>query len=76
MGNLDGVDWTNEQARERVFAGQSTPEAIGEAFGRWYGLYKREHPNTALSIITAAFIEFIDVRGTDAAERFLKRADR
>jgi hypothetical protein len=70
-----GFDWTKSEDRERAFRSQVATDALARAFGEWYFHYKRSSPDTALSLISDAFIEIFDIRGEAAAEEFLSIAD-
>jgi len=70
-----GFDWTNPDDRERAFRSSIATDALARAFGEWYFVYKRSSPETALSLVSDAYMELLAVRGEAAAEQFLDLAD-
>jgi hypothetical protein len=70
-----GFDWTNPDDREWAFRSSIATDAIGRAFGEWYFQYKRSSPDTALSLISDAYMEILAIRSAAAAEQFLDLAD-
>jgi hypothetical protein len=70
-----GFDWTNGDGRERAFRSTIATDALARAFGEWYFHYKRSSPDTALSLVSDAYMEILAIRGTREAELFLDIAD-
>jgi hypothetical protein len=70
-----GFDWTKSEDRERAFRSSIATDALARAFGEWYFQYKRSSPDTALSLVSDAYMEILAIRGEAATEQFLDIAD-